>query len=84
MAVDPSYDGDNEHNALACSDLRHGASGFSGSELRIYSSDIGFRSALCQEAGVVSAAHPDVCRTRRCFGLGSELICLQAKTISAP
>ena len=33
--VDPSYEGDNEQNALDCSDLRHEASNGSGSELRI-------------------------------------------------
>ena len=29
MTVDPSYEGDNEQNALACSDLRQAASGMS-------------------------------------------------------
>ena len=58
---------DDEQNALACSDLRHESSRGSGRKLRINNSGIGFRSSLCKEARVVSAAHSDVGQQSRCL-----------------
>ena len=81
LTVDPSYEGDNEQNALACADLRQAASGMSEESAAVVS-DLGRPCA--KKLHWFQPSPQTWGRRRTCLGVSSAPVSLQAETGGGP